>query len=274
MTTTATTTRKHTRPEDGFTSDPRAWFDLFSDSLNDPIPVANAAARTAMLAALALRTPAITPAATKPILFEQQDLPAGYRYLYTVDGANFISLSGLFVWADAAARTASTTMADGDFGYQIDTKVKYCHVAGAWKEWESGWLTDTPTLANITLGTGSSTVYRKRFIGGVCEVDWYIKLGTGGTVGTFPTISLPVNHEALRHPYQALMSEVSYYDDSAPANIPWRGSVAANNTDVDKVRLYSTNTGALVNLNSASPLFGAAFAINDVIHVRASFIPA
>jgi len=110
----------------------RSAFDKLSRSLRDPFPVADAAARTALLVTLAAASPAVVPSTSSPIFFHQANLPAGYRTVYTVDGSNFISLSGAFVWADAAARTAATSMAAGDKGYQVDTKTEYLYSGSAW----------------------------------------------------------------------------------------------------------------------------------------------
>ncbi len=138
----------------------RSAFDKLSLSLRDPFPVADTAARTALLATLAAASPAVVPSASSPIFFYQEDLPAGYRTVYTVDGSNFISLSGAFVWADAAARTAATTMANGDKGYQVDTGASYTYASSAWSIDDTGWI--TPTLnAGWTAASGETPKYRR-----------------------------------------------------------------------------------------------------------------
>lgn len=132
----------------------RSAFDKFSRSLRDPFPVATTTARTALLAALAAASPAVVPSTSSPIFFHQADLPKGYRTVYTVDGSNFIALSGAFVWANTAARTAATTMAAGDTGYQVDTKVTYRYSGSAWRaifaHVDAGLVTPT-SVAGATL---------------------------------------------------------------------------------------------------------------------------
>jgi len=101
-------------------------------SIRDAIPVTNATTRATALTTLAALSPTIVPSSSNPIFFEQADLPAAYRNIYTVDGSNFISLSGAFVWANSAALTAATTMVAGDKGYQVDTKADYVYSGTAW----------------------------------------------------------------------------------------------------------------------------------------------
>lgn len=138
----------------------RSAFDKLSRSLRDPFPVADTAARTALLVALAAASPAVAPSTSSPIFFHQANLPAGYRTIYTVDGSNFISLSGAFVWADSAALTAATTMAEGDRGYRADTGATYTYKSPVWLIDDTGWI--TPTLnAGWSVGGGETPQYRR-----------------------------------------------------------------------------------------------------------------
>lgn len=153
----ATDARGHTVP--AATDHPaRAAFLNLALSIRDAIPVTNATTRASTLAALAALTPSITPSSSNPIYFEQADLPAAYRNLYTVDGSNFISLSGAFVWTNAAARGAATTMAVGDKGYQADTQVTYAY-NGSWLRSQPGdALVEPASVAGSGVSLSGATV--------------------------------------------------------------------------------------------------------------------
>ncbi|WP_291378857.1 hypothetical protein [Demequina sp.] len=120
----------------------RSAFNKLSLTIRDPLPVADAAARTTLLASLAAATPAVVPSASSPIFFYQADLPAAHRVIWTVDGDNFISTSGHYVWADDADRTAATGMTSGDLGFQVDTDVEYLYSGTTWLRYTTGWLSD------------------------------------------------------------------------------------------------------------------------------------
>lgn len=127
----ATDAAGHTTPGASDAPKRAAFLDL-SLSIRDPIPVADASARSAALSALAGSTPAVTPSSSRPVFFHQADLPKPYRTIWTQDGTNFISTSGHYVWDDATARAAATGAAAGDLGVQLDTKVIYRYDGSAW----------------------------------------------------------------------------------------------------------------------------------------------
>jgi len=54
------------------------------------------------------------------------------------------------------------------------------------------WTTYTPTLTNITLGTGGTTSFKYAKLGKVVVVRGNITLGTSGTVTGANTVTLPV----------------------------------------------------------------------------------
>lgn len=135
--------------------------------------------------------------------------------------------------------------------------------------WPKTWTSYNPTLTNITLGTGSSTSYRWRKLGLVNEVEFRIKLGTGGAFGTFPTLSLPVDSAALFSPYEVRPGALTIYDDSA--GLPYPGAALADNTNLTRVRLYHTNSGAFTNITPTVPF---ASTVNDVICGRFTYVPA
>jgi hypothetical protein len=270
----ATDAAKHTVPAG---SDHPSRADLLKLwlSIRDAIPIANTAGRATQLASLAAATPAVAPSASTPVLFYQQDLPAGYRYIYTVDGSNFISLSGAFVWADATARGLATTMAAGDKGYQVDTKVTYRYDGTAWKGWDSDWLTFTSTFTNLTFATGVTTwALRYRFEQGTVHVTSVPgtppTLGTGFVVGTGPVLTHPVTAAAILGAYAVMRGGGHVYDTSGIVAYPIRVSV--NNGSAASGILWASGTsGISVSINSTTPV---AFAAGDELLIDYYFDPA
>lgn len=248
----------------------RSAFDKLSRSLRDPLPVANTAARTALLATLAAASPAVVPSTSSPIFFYQQDLPAGYRTVYTVDGSNFISLSGVFVWANAAGRTAATTMVAGDFGYQVDTKIKYRYSGTAWKEWESDWITDTMTTS-ATLGTGSASELKHKYIAGEVRVKGYLKRGSTGGWGSNMAMNLPVTAEAVLSPYFEYNGRANLYDSSVPANYALFVHASASSATVASFATLSSVVGGHTGFGDSVPVVAGT---NDVISFDFFVTPA
>lgn len=60
-------------------------------------------------------------------------------------------------------------------------------LAGAGSSW--AWQSYTPTLANVTLGTGGTVTGKKCQIGKTLFFEGVITLGTGGSMGSQPTIT-------------------------------------------------------------------------------------
>ena len=173
-----------------------------------------------------------------------------------------------FVWANAAARAAQTGMVEGDIGYQSDTNIYYFYTGTVWKAWDSDWITYTPTLTNVTLGTGSATQYRYRYTGGVVEVDFSIRLGTGGSFTGSPTMTLPVSAVALRHSsmtYDGVASATNAAGNIYPI------SVLASGTSVTTVAFWTTTTGAYAQVTAIVP---HTWALNSVIQGKFRYVPA
>jgi len=178
-----------------------------------------------------------------------------------------------FTWADSTARTAATGMIIDDCGYQTDTGITYRYNGSAWKAWESDWITYTPTLAGITIGTGGSaaSAWSYKYVLGDIRVKGGAILGSsGGAVTGVPTITIPANRVALVHPYEATAGGAVLYDTSTTT--PYLVTVGTDNTNVDKVRLYPHNSGAVVSAISATVPF--TWAAGDAITVDFTYRPA
>lgn len=265
----------HAVPSATGESPARAAFLRLSRSILDPIPVANASGRTAALAALAGSSPAIAPSSSNPVFFYQHDLPKAYRLLFTVDGTNFFSADGTYVWANATARGAATGAAAGDKGYQVDTGITFRYNGSAWKEWESDWTSYVPTLTNFTIGTGgvASNTAQWRYFGGRVQVRGVAKLGTSGaSVSGTINITLPVNRTALNHNWQGFKGNATFYDDNTGVN--YIGFVVANTNSVTGVTLLASGASPVGIRTPASATAPFTWAAADAITYDFEYDPA
>jgi hypothetical protein len=179
-----------------------------------------------------------------------------------------------YVWADSTARLAQTGMTIGETGYQTDTQVTYRATSStATVAWSSPWITYTPTLTNVAVGTGGSALssFKYRYVGGNIQVKGSLVLGTSGaSVGSNPKFTLPVNREALTHPYQMIPGGSLYDTSSVVQRV---AGVAADNTSVDTVRFYFlTPTGG--NYDWPTALLPWTWAAGDAFFVDFQYTPA
>ena len=98
----ATDLRGHTVPAAG-DNPSRAALTTLAMSVRDPIPVANATARAALIVSLAAASPAVVPSTSNPVFVFRADATAGGQLEVTVDGTNWRTC-----WADDLAWTAPT----------------------------------------------------------------------------------------------------------------------------------------------------------------------
>jgi len=157
---------------------------------------------------------------------------------------NLNAVAGTYLGQQATVDADSTTTNNGIYSWS----------GSVWRMWNSDWFTFTPTLTNITVGTtGAVNAFKYRYESGEIHVRGQIVLGTGGSVGTTPTMTLPVNSAALSVAYQGFVGTNKY--TSPTATINYLGSVAANNTSVSAVILRSlSGTGVSEgNLTASVP---------------------
>lgn len=192
--------------------------------------------------------------------------------LSTLAAANRVKFAKLqvssYLWANVAARTAQTGMANGDEGYQSDTGVIYKRLGGAWKEWDSDWITYAPTLTGITLGTSPTTRYRYKWRQGICLVDYSIKLGTGGAFTAQPTMTLPITGIALDCPDQ------EYDGKSSAANSAgniYPIAVLASSSSVTIAKFWTTTSGAYAAVSATVP---HTWALGSVMRGKFEVVPA
>ena len=149
-----------------------------------------------------------------------------------------------------------TTALTDQLALDLSSQITYRRSGSAWVAWNSASIAYTPTLTNVTLGTGGTNVGSYRFVAGRVIVDILITLGTGGSVGTNPIATLPVTSVALPS-FIRRNGFVSLYDGSA-LNSFVGGALAANTTEV-RFQLFNPIS---VSITSTNPF---TWTVNDVI---------
>lgn len=164
-------------------------------------------------------------------------------------------------WANAAARTAQAGMVIDSRGYQIDTNITYRYNGSAWKAWESDWISYTPTLTNVAIGTGGSpaNVATYRYEQGRVRVRGNIVLGTSGmSVAGTVNITLPLTAAAqLITAWGSLTGSATMFDTSATTN--FIAFPAFNAASVTAFTILNSGTNGLrVATSPTSPFTWAA----------------
>lgn len=168
----------------------------------------------------------------------------------------------------AVVAIADLTFAVGQRGYVTATGITYWWTGSAWKAWESDWITYAPTITGVTLGTGSTTEYRYRYVQGVVEIDYSIRLGTGGAFTAQPTMTLPVTARALR------CNDMEYDGKSSACNAAgniYPIAVLASGASTSIVKFWSTTAGAYAAISATAP---HTWALNSVIQGIFRIVPA
>jgi hypothetical protein len=108
-----------------------------------------------------------------------------------------------YLMNQTVATFATTTARDAAIISPVEGQLAYINLndiityydGSAWRNlvFSSAWVAYTPTLTNVTLGSGGTSAFYYQIIGKQVNVRGRILLGTGGSLGGIPTFSLPVN---------------------------------------------------------------------------------
>lgn len=166
---------------------------------------------------------------------------------------------------DAARNTAlSAVLDDGQTTYMEDAPKRYASYDGtAWRIIGSAWTTWTPTYANLTVGDG--TVSARYHYSGYREVTckWTFTLGSTSSVGTGPTLTVPVAPVDANELYQARAS----YNDSGSI---YEGAVTPTGGSTVALVVFNTagTYAARAGLTATVPF---TFATGDVLRFSATY---
>ena len=123
------------------------------------------------------------------------------------------------------------------------------------------WTSYTPTLANLTVGSGTMAAAYRR-LGNTLDVRFRFVYGVGSAVGSNPTVSLPAGMAFVAGAYGDSVFQVGHImlTDATTAN---RSGFITANTTSSVFNLWSMDVnGALVSITSTVPW---TWTTNDVI---------
>lgn len=97
--------------------------------------------------------------------------------------------------SDGARNSAITAPVEGQIAYITSTGAFTIYNGTAWQNmlFASAWIAYTPTLTNITLGSGGTSAFYYQVVGKTINVRGKITLGTTGALTGAATFTLPVN---------------------------------------------------------------------------------
>lgn len=140
---------------------------------------------------------------------------------------------------------------------------KFTEVSNALTALTAAWTTWTPTLANLTLGSGTVTA-RYRRLGKTVDFHFKFVLGSGSAVGTQPTFTLPATPHSSYGLFQDAVGTADFAD-AGTANR--RGIVWVFSGSTAIIYALST-TGVQTDVTSTSP---HTWASGDSISVSGTY---
>ena len=150
--------------------------------------------------------------------------------------------------------------------FETDTGKVLAYYGAAWIEITNtaqSWTSYTPTLANITIGTGGTNVGRWRRVGADVEFAVVVTLGSAGiAIGTAPTINLPVAADSIDVNF--IVGSTTLYDATGPLYLC---PTVLQSTVTAEPRVIGT-LGALNQITSTNPF---TWAVNDRIYFRGRY---
>ena len=124
-----------------------------------------------------------------------KDFVAGTAALAS-DVNTYLMKQAISTFSSSGARnSAITSPGEGQFAYVNSNDILSYYNGAAWANalFLTTWVAYTPTLTNITIGTGGTTAFFYQEVGNQTNVRGRITLGTGGALTGVATFSLPSN---------------------------------------------------------------------------------
>ena len=116
--------------------------------------------------------------------------------LTSSDVNSYLMQQTVMYFASSTARgSAITSPVEGMVAYLEDSNTYTFWNGSAWNDllWGDAWVAYTPTLSNITLGSGGTSSFFYQRVGKMVNVRGRITLGTSGALSGVATFTLPVN---------------------------------------------------------------------------------
>ena len=162
---------------------------------------------------------------------------------------------GVLLFRTANDRDLYTTATPGQHVFVLADGAEYTRAGSTWARFgTSPWVTYSPTLTNLVIGTGGAalTFAEWRYEGDLVHVNFAYIIGTSGqAVGTIPTMTLPVPAAPFRTPTK-YMGIMTLYDVSAVAT--WEGRISAISGSTTAARLLAApGTGVAAPITATAP---------------------
>ena len=163
------------------------------------------------------------------------------------DVNTYLMNQAVSTFATTTARDAAiTSPVEGQLAYINLNDIITYYDGSAWRNlvFSSAWVAYTPTLTNITLGSGGTSAFYYQVVGKQVNVRGRIVLGTAGSLTGIPSFTLPVN--------------------AVTSNQFWNTSVRlldfGTETYLGQVSL--STTGAQINCIGASGTYATSLSVN------------
>jgi hypothetical protein len=152
------------------------------------------------------------------------------------------------IFADTTARDAAiTSPTEGQVSYSQADNAYYVYSGTAWIPHDIAWVAWTPTLTNLTQGTGATLSAFYSRIGKTVVAQVYITMGTSPTVGGQFSISLPID---IANGNRSVSIGTCVMRD-AGASVSYLGSVTSLGSGPSVARMQTIGTaGATATLSS------------------------
>lgn len=178
------------------------------------------------------------------------------------DVNTYLMNQSISTFSSTAARNAAiTSPVEGQFAYIQLNDITTYYDGAAWRNFlfPSTWIAYTPTLTNVTLGSGGTSAFFYQVVGKQVNVRGRITFGTSGLLTGVATFSLPINAITA----DQFWDGGAVLNDSGTTFYPGMIRVGTSTATVLAITSNGPHTTA-VNTAASTPF---SFGLNDVINV-------
>lgn len=174
----------------------------------------------------------------------------------------YLMQQSVMTFATTAARDAAITApSEGMFAYSLADDSYYVYSGSAWMPYNIVWKSYTPTLSNVTLGTGYTLSAAWAQLGELVVVNFYFALGATSAITGDVSFSLPVNHASSNRSISAGLATVV---DASPA-ARYAGTVLLSGTPGYAFIRVMNSAGTYVTNTALSATVPITFATSDAL---------
>lgn len=175
----------------------------------------------------------------------------------------YLMNQSVMVFANSTARDAAlTSPTEGMVTYQEGSDHLTVYNGSAWIPFDTTWTTYTPTLNNVTLGSGYTLSAAYAQIGKTVVVQFYFALGSTSAITGDINFSLPINQASSNRSASVGTCVVT---DASPAT-RYPGTVLLSGTPgYAYIRVGNASGTYLTQVACSSSVPIATWAVNDSI---------